>query len=201
MPEFKVGDRVRAIGFIDGLQMTDMVGTIVYIKDNMWELLPIGVEFDSQFLRGHACNTNGRDRGKNGFCRWGRETDFELFVKGMRTCKDRHVFRKGDRVVKINSDGEFNTRPMLPVGATGTIWWAGIRNGHFPHIVVLLDDKYARIRPGPGLLACEHLATDEYLIPYELLGAENRHRWHVCPTRQFRYVGRRINPRKCHEYR
>jgi hypothetical protein len=61
MVEAYLGDRVRVIDRVDGLQMTDMEGTVIWVSDNQ-----IGVEFDERFDEGHSCN----GRGKNGYCRF-----------------------------------------------------------------------------------------------------------------------------------
>ena len=64
--KFKVGDRVRAIGDVDKVDLTGKTGTVIEIRNTCYD---IGVEFDEKFFWGHSCNGNG----KNGYCRYGND--------------------------------------------------------------------------------------------------------------------------------
>lgn len=72
--KFKVGDRVRAIGSVDGICLRGKCGTVVEIlpDDSEYDLL---VEFDEPFPSGHD-GPGGRY--KKGCCRWGKEDEFEF---------------------------------------------------------------------------------------------------------------------------
>lgn len=71
--KFKVGDRVRAINKVDGVDLIGKCGTVVSVNDGFWSAR-LGVEFDEPFPYGHDCN----GRGKSGYCRFGCVCDFEL---------------------------------------------------------------------------------------------------------------------------
>ena len=68
---FRVGDRVKAIGKVTGCSLGGMVGKVVALNQSGWD---IGVEFDRKFSNGHTCGS----RGKSGYCRWGY---FKEFIK------------------------------------------------------------------------------------------------------------------------
>lgn len=71
---FEIGDRVIAIGRVDGKDLTGKIGTVIYTnsESSMHELC---VEFDDSFLGGH----NGNGDGKDGHCRFGLFEEFELY--------------------------------------------------------------------------------------------------------------------------
>ncbi len=71
--KLKVGDRVRAIGKVDGINLTGKCGRVVSVTDGLTHNC-IGVEFDERFPIGHDCS----GKGKIGYCRFGDECDFEL---------------------------------------------------------------------------------------------------------------------------
>ncbi len=70
--KFKVGDRVKAKGLVDCVNLKNKEGTIIRIIER--DGCPIGVEFDEKFAEGHGCNGSG----KKGFCRNGKRGEFEL---------------------------------------------------------------------------------------------------------------------------
>lgn len=69
--KFKVGDRVMATGYVDGINLSGKTGTVVQLRQSpsMWA---VGVEFDEP-IGGHDC----RGSGKDGYCRYGSESEFE----------------------------------------------------------------------------------------------------------------------------
>lgn len=192
----KVGDRVKAIHFVDGLDMTGRTGRVVVINPGE-SYSRIGVEFDRPFTQGHECYFNGKGY-RNGCCRWGNESEFFLIsrtdlVDGRvvaPTCECRHVFRPGDRVVKLHNKGPFTTRAIAP-GAKGTIWWAGDRPGHYPHLIVILDPGFT-VSNMRGLES----SWDEafYGVPSRLATDRTfRNRMHTCPVETVKYIGQRVN--------
>lgn len=70
--KFKVGDRVKAINYVDGINMKGMVGKVVYISGFR---SCIGVDFDKSFSRGHDCDGYGRA----GHCRNAHPYEIELY--------------------------------------------------------------------------------------------------------------------------
>lgn len=72
--KFKVGDRVRAIGSVDDLDLTEKTGTVKRIHNSI-----IGVEFD-EYFSGHDLDGYGKD----GYCRWGSESEFELLANNKK---------------------------------------------------------------------------------------------------------------------
>ena len=72
--KFKVGDRVRAIGKVDGLDLTGKCGRVIRVFSSPIIRVDICVEFDEPFWYGHDC----QHRGKSGRCRWGEMSEFEL---------------------------------------------------------------------------------------------------------------------------
>ena len=71
--KFKVGDRVRTINKVDGVDLIGKCGTVVDVKNGLLSVR-LGVEFDEPFPDGHNCN----GRGTSGYCRFGYVCDFEL---------------------------------------------------------------------------------------------------------------------------
>jgi hypothetical protein len=67
---FREGDRVVAIGMVDGIDLCGLEGTVVFIEAG--SPYPYGVEFDEPIHEGHSCYGVG----KSGFCRFGRREDF-----------------------------------------------------------------------------------------------------------------------------
>lgn len=74
--KFKVGDRVRAINKVDGVDLIGRCGTVVSDNNGFFSVR-IGVEFDESFPGGHACC----GKGKLGHCRYGGESEFELISR------------------------------------------------------------------------------------------------------------------------
>lgn len=95
--KFKLGDRVRAIGEVCGLNLKGKCGTVILVGDTL-ESTEVGVEFDEPITNGHSCAGNG----KMGHCRNGVEGEFELI-------------RRCDSKIVITSDG-FETLARLYVG-------------------------------------------------------------------------------------
>ena len=99
--KFKVGDRVRAINKVDGVDLIGKRGTVVSIKDGLLSSR-LGVEFDEPFPCGHDCN----GRGKSGYCRFGYVCDFELISREQKiviTTDGRETLAKlyeGNKVIK-----------------------------------------------------------------------------------------------------
>lgn len=62
---FKVGDRVKAIGSVDGIVMGGKTGTVVRIGRGT--RCDISVEFDDKFYAGHECGGTAKEgHGRNG---------------------------------------------------------------------------------------------------------------------------------------
>ena len=98
--KFKVGDRVRAINKVDGVDLIGKCGTVVGVKDGLWSVR-LGVEFDEPFPDGH----DGNGRGKRGHCRFGYVCDFELIQnqKIVITADGRETLARlyeGNKVIK-----------------------------------------------------------------------------------------------------
>lgn len=83
MKKFKIGDRVRAKGTVNGVDLTGKTGIIVC----RGEVLDWGVKFDEKFDRGHTCNGHCED----GYGRFGDEKEFERIPK--------YKFKVGDKVI------------------------------------------------------------------------------------------------------
>ena len=64
------GDRVVAIGKVDGMDLSGLEGTVVFVE--VGSPCPYGVEFDEPIHEGHSCYGVG----KSGFCRFGKREDF-----------------------------------------------------------------------------------------------------------------------------
>ena len=68
----KLGDRVMAVGCIDGLNLDGWYGTVIATKNQTinseWLWYTLGIEFDNEIPggQGHDCFY----RGKPGHCRW-----------------------------------------------------------------------------------------------------------------------------------
>lgn len=67
---FHEGDRVVAVGKVDGIDLCGLEGTVVFIEAG--SPYPYGVEFDEPICEGHSCYGVG----KSGFCRFGKREDF-----------------------------------------------------------------------------------------------------------------------------
>lgn len=67
---FHEGDRVVAVGKVDGIDLCGLEGTVVFIEAG--SPYPYGVEFDEPIHEGHSCYGVG----KSGFCRFGKREDF-----------------------------------------------------------------------------------------------------------------------------
>ena len=98
--KFKVGDRVRAINKVDGVDLIGKCGTVVGVKDGLLSVR-LGVEFDEPFPDGH----DGNGRGKRGHCRFGYVCDFELIQnqKIVITADGRETLARlyeGNKVIK-----------------------------------------------------------------------------------------------------
>lgn len=106
MQEFQVGDRVKAIGKVDRVDLAGMTGTIVCVDDVV--PLHIGVEFDYEIPggEGHDCLGNG----KNGYCRWGEPEDFRLLDEAgyMQTSFNLDDY-KGSYVMHCATEEEANS--------------------------------------------------------------------------------------------
>lgn len=68
--ELHEGDRVVAIGKVDGIDLGGLEGTVVFVEAG--SPYPYGVEFDEPICEGHSCYGVG----KSGFCRFGKREDF-----------------------------------------------------------------------------------------------------------------------------
>ena len=64
------GDRVVALGKVDGIDLSGLEGTVVFVE--VGSPCPYGVEFDEPIHEGHSCYGVG----KSGFCRFGKREDF-----------------------------------------------------------------------------------------------------------------------------
>ena len=64
------GDRVVALGKVDGIDLGGLEGTVVFVEAG--SPYPYGVEFDEPIHEGHSCYGVG----KSGFCRFGKREDF-----------------------------------------------------------------------------------------------------------------------------
>lgn len=67
---FHEGDRVVAVGKVDGIDLSGLEGTVVFVEAG--SPYPYGVEFDEPICEGHSCYGVG----KSGFCRFGKREDF-----------------------------------------------------------------------------------------------------------------------------
>jgi hypothetical protein len=111
MAKFKIGDRVRAIGEVDGINLAGKTGRVIRVDGKIFQLC---VEFDESIPYGH----NADSRGKNGHCRWGREHEFELIEnkKIVITTDGKETLARlyeGNKVVKkaeakCSPDDKFN---------------------------------------------------------------------------------------------
>lgn len=199
---FAVGDRVVAVGKVDGLDMTGKRGRVVVVMPEGTTTLRIGVQFDQPFPSGHNCSTREFGSFKDGYCRWGREREFRhlddpLHMRIAPTRKPKHVFRPGDRV-RFYSEAErmFITRDSLPIGAAGTVFWVGRREGHYPHIIILLDEKDSKTPIGRYGAAHERVEFSYYGIDIENMPPSLQRRWHSSSPGSWKYLGKRINPDK-----
>ena len=68
--ELHEGDRVVAIGKVDGIDLGGLEGTVVRVEAH--GCIPYGVEFDEPIVEGHSCFGSG----KMGHCRFGELKDF-----------------------------------------------------------------------------------------------------------------------------
>ena len=68
--ELHEGDRVVAIGKVDGIDLGGLEGTVVLVAKH--SQYPYGVEFDVPIVEGHSCY----GAGKTGRCRFGKLEDF-----------------------------------------------------------------------------------------------------------------------------
>lgn len=68
--ELHEGDRVVAIGKVDGIDLGGLEGTVVLVAK--YSQYPYGVEFDEPIVEGHSCY----GAGKTGCCRFGNLEDF-----------------------------------------------------------------------------------------------------------------------------
>jgi len=85
--EFKVGDKVRAKGNIDGVDLTGKIGKVISVKKESSQ--PYAVEFDEEFSKGHSCES----RGKNGYCRWATIDELELInSKSLHKTMEKKVY-------------------------------------------------------------------------------------------------------------
>lgn len=66
--EFKIGDRIVALGDIDGQDMTGRTGTIVCVDNGRG--YKYGIQFD-EHIHGHDCNGHG----EFGYCRYSAPGD------------------------------------------------------------------------------------------------------------------------------
>lgn len=72
--KFYLGDIVKAIGCIDGVDLKDKVGKVIWLRHFDRRL---GVEFKESFRDGGACGGHG----KSGHCGYGKPGDFELVYR------------------------------------------------------------------------------------------------------------------------
>jgi len=70
MKAFKIGDKVEALGFVDGVDLIGKRGKVIVLKINRYDL---GVEFDESIRGGHDCT----GLGKNRHCRYGITGEFK----------------------------------------------------------------------------------------------------------------------------
>lgn len=70
--ELHEGDRVVAIGKVDGIDLSGLEGTVVCVAEKGSYPYPYGVEFDEPIAEGHSCI----GAGKMGHCRFGNLEDF-----------------------------------------------------------------------------------------------------------------------------
>lgn len=90
--KFKVGDRVRAIYTVDGINLAEKCGTVIACPNNGY--YDMCVEFDEAFVGGHC--------GPKRSCRWGYESEFE-FETAAAIKKDKPT--KHPKIV-ITTDGK-----------------------------------------------------------------------------------------------
>ena len=79
----KIGDKVRAKKYLDGINLKGKIGKVVAIG----EMYDYGIEFDEPIERGHSCAC----KGKNGYCRW---------------CYERELEPVDDNKIVITTDGK-----------------------------------------------------------------------------------------------
>jgi hypothetical protein len=73
--KFKIGDRVKVVDLIGGLNLKGLYGTIINVFDRHCTN-DICIEFDQTIIGGH----NGNNKGKDGFCRFTTENKIELIT-------------------------------------------------------------------------------------------------------------------------
>ena len=71
--EFKIGDKVRAKGKVDGTALAGKAGKVISVKEG--NDFPIAIEFDERISGGHTCG----NRGKDGYCRWAKTEELKMF--------------------------------------------------------------------------------------------------------------------------
>ncbi len=94
MSKFKIGDRVRAIGMIDHVNLTGMTGMVVSFGAGSHN---IGVQFDDQFSDGHRCN------GASFYGRGRYAAKFELEFEENYNMKD-NIKAMFSRVYKVKNE-------------------------------------------------------------------------------------------------
>lgn len=100
--KYNIGDRVKVKKEFDGRNLKGRTGTIICSAKGDFPNLDWGVEFDEPIETwGHSCN----NRGKDGFCRYGKESELELINdnKIVITTNGKEVLARlygGNKVIK-----------------------------------------------------------------------------------------------------
>ena len=76
----KVGDRVEAIGEVDGVNLKGKKGVVKYIYSGGGK--PVLVEFVKPFKGGHEGGYDGMGHCNQGRGRWGEHKDFKVIKRG-----------------------------------------------------------------------------------------------------------------------
>ncbi len=82
MSKFKIGDRVKAIKNVEGVDFTDKFGKVIAVESKR-----IGIEFEEYFSLGHDCD----GKGKSGHCRWTDNPSEVKLVTNYKSKAPTHV--------------------------------------------------------------------------------------------------------------
>ena len=76
---YKIGDRIKVMYEVDGINLTDAVGTIIKISGTTLfdHVHSIGIQFDEKIEEGHDCD----GAGKHGYCRYASKFEIVLLKK------------------------------------------------------------------------------------------------------------------------
>lgn len=74
MSKFRERDKIKAIGAVDGQDLTGRTGIVIHLHNSY--PCNVGIQFDKEIPGGHDC----QGRGKSNSCRYGYENELELIT-------------------------------------------------------------------------------------------------------------------------